>query len=217
MRIPPEDIVRTVAIGSEMETRVKGSRFIALAACAPGRAEAENIVHSEKKKHHAATHHCRAWRGMSDPENEFLREDDGEPSGSAGQPILQAIDGAGLVGVVVVVTRYFGGVKLGVGGLTRAYGEATALALDGVRVREGMRSRILALTFDYSLYGRINQVLEAEPVEILGREFGQNVGLNIAVARCRAKALTDSLTEAAAARIEIESSGERTVFPGDVQ
>ena len=149
---------------------------------------------------------------MEDPENEFSFNDDGEPSGSAGQPILQTLAGAGLSGTVAVVTRYFGGVKLGVGGLARAYSEAAAAALELAGVREGMRARVLALSFDYPLFGRINQVLESEPAAILDRNFGQSVGLNIAVSRSREKALVIALTEAVSARIEIEVRETRVVF-----
>ncbi len=217
MHIPEADLVRTLGSMATAETKVRGSRFLALAAAAFTRGDAEKIVLAEVKKYHAATHHCRAWCSLEAPESEFMQEDDGEPSGSAGAPILQTIRGAALTGVLVVVTRYFGGVKLGVGGLVRAYGEAAGLALTAAPVIEGLYAEVLQLNLDYPLLGRINQVLEAEPVVVLARDFGQQVGLNIAVALSRSPALRQSLVEASAGRIELATQGRRVVFPGRSQ
>ena len=213
MQIPPEDLVRTISSSGSAETRVRGSRFLALAAPAPARSDAEKIILAEEKKYHAATHHCRAWRSLEQPETSFIQDDDGEPSGSAGLPILQAIQSAGLCGVVVVVTRYFGGVKLGVGGLVRAYSEAASLALAAAGTKDGFHAGILRLSFEYSLFGRINQVLESEPVVVTGRSFAQDAGLNIAVASSRSSSLGEKLVEAAAGRIKIEALERKVVFP----
>jgi uncharacterized YigZ family protein len=213
MQIPPEDLVRTIASPGSAETRVRGSRFLALAAPASTREDAEKIILAEEKKYHAATHHCRAWRSLEQPEDSFVQDDDGEPSGSAGQPILQAIQGAGLCGTVVVVTRYFGGVKLGVGGLVRAYGEAASLALADSVTKDGMHAEILSLSFEYSLLGRINQVLESEPAVVTGRSFTQEAGLNIAVALSHSAALREKLVEAAAGRIKLDTLELSVVFP----
>ncbi|MBN2289638.1 MAG: YigZ family protein [Candidatus Glassbacteria bacterium] len=212
MQIPEEDLVTTVAGPGAAETRVKGSRFLAVAEAAPERGDAGKIVRREEKKYHDAAHHCWAWRALAGPQEQFY-DDDGEPAGTAGAPILQAVERAGLCGVVVVVTRYFGGVKLGTGGLARAYGEAAGLALEAAGLRHGMIARELELSFDYPLTGRITRLVESFPAVVVSRRFEARVGLNIAVALSRADSLAGSLTEAAAGKIGIALLGAGPVFP----
>lgn len=109
--------------------KTKGSRFIGECFPVGNAGEALAMVDGVRKREHAATHHCWAYR--LGPEGQAWRtNDDGEPSGSAGAPILQEIKGRGLSDCLVIVTRYYGGTKLGVGGLIRAYGEAAAAVLD---------------------------------------------------------------------------------------
>jgi len=213
VQIPERDRIITLAGAGSAGTRVRGSRFLAVAEAAPGREDAGKIVRREEKKYHGAAHHCWAWRALESPVELYAYDDDGEPGGTAGVPILQAIEHAGLSGVVVVVTRYFGGVKLGTGGLVRAYAEAAARALAAAKPRSGMISREFELTFDYSLTGRITHLIESLPAVVISRRFGENVGLNIAVALHKADSLVSLLTEAAAGKIGIESLGVRPVFP----
>jgi len=111
---------------------VRGSRFIATAIHAGDEESTRQRVEEVRREFHDATHHCFALR-LADPGGEPLErsQDDGEPAGTAGLPILQAIRSAGLLDTLVVVTRYFGGTKLGRGGLARAYREAAGMALAG--------------------------------------------------------------------------------------
>ncbi len=213
MQIPEEDLITTLAVPGAAETRVKGSRFLAAAEPAPEREDAGKIVLREEKKYHGAAHHCWAWRALEAPDERFGSDDDGEPSGTAGTPILQAVERAGLAGVVVVVTRYFGGVKLGTGGLARAYAEAASRALAAAEPRCGILAREFELTFDYTLTGRINHLIESLPVMVLSRRFEERVGLNIAVALSMADSLSTRLTEVAAGKIGIAGLGVRPVFP----
>jgi uncharacterized YigZ family protein len=122
----------TIDTACQIETIVKGSRFIAAGAIATTALAAQNFINSQRRSFPDATHHCWAYR-LSPQEYRF--SDDGEPSGTAGSPILQAIAAANLEEVVLVVTRYFGGTKLGAGGLVRAYGTAATTVLKQAGVK----------------------------------------------------------------------------------
>jgi hypothetical protein len=128
------DTFVTLAGDGVAQTRVKGSTFAALAAPAPDEAEARARLAAREREMWDATHHGSAWRMRG---GTVRANDAGEPSGSTGAPILAAIDGAGLTDCVVIVTRYYGGTKLGVGGLVRAYGDAAAEALAAAPRRVG--------------------------------------------------------------------------------
>lgn len=212
LNIPSEDLIRTLGSEGNSKVRIKGSRFIGLASPAFEREEAGKIVRAEEKKYHAAAHHCWGWRALEEAETAFAYNDDGEPAGTAGAPILKAIEGEGLLGVVVVVTRYFGGVKLGTGPLARAYSEAAGKAIASAVKSEGMFGASYSLTLDYSALGRVNKLIESGPAVIISRNFEEKVGLKIAVATSRAEAFISSLTESTGGRIGIEPLGVRPVF-----
>lgn len=130
------------------DIKVKGSRFIGEAIPVSTVEEAESALQAIRKREYDATHHCSAWR--IDPDGRVFRySDDGEPSNSAGSPIFRQIEGRDLSGTLVVVTRYYGGTKLGTGGLIRAYGEAASLALDEASVREVIPRTRLTIRFSY--------------------------------------------------------------------
>jgi uncharacterized YigZ family protein len=149
----------TLAESAEAETRVKGSTFLALAAPASTEAEARAVLAMVQKKHFAATHNCSAWRLRG---GIWRANDAGEPSGSAGAPILSAIDGAGLSDCVVVVTRYYGGTRLGVGGLVRAYSEAAALAIAGAGRLFGVPAARLRIRYPYEHTSAVMRLLERD-------------------------------------------------------
>ncbi|MGB0650580.1 MAG: IMPACT family protein [Rhodothermales bacterium] len=130
------------------EFKVKGSRFIGEALPVSSVEEAEEALQRVRKREYDATHHCSAWR-IDPAGREFRYSDDGEPSNSAGTPIFRQIEGRALSGTMVVVTRYYGGTKLGTGGLIRAYGEAASLALDAARILEIIPRKRLTMRFGY--------------------------------------------------------------------
>jgi uncharacterized YigZ family protein len=133
--------------------RTKGSRFIGEAYPVRSEADAAALVASVRRREHAATHWCWAARlgapGASGDGSRPRYSDDGEPAGSAGLPILREIDRRGLSDTLVIVTRYYGGVKLGAGGLARAYGEAAALALDAAVFEERVLREAVVLRFGF--------------------------------------------------------------------
>src|SRR5690606_11607018 len=115
-----------------------------------------------------ATHHCAAWRFR---DGQFRALDAGEPSGSAGAPILAALDGAGLLDAAAVVTRYFGGTQLGVGGLARAYGEAAAQAIDAAPRRRGIPAARVAIDYAYDHTSAVMRGLERFSATDIQHEF----------------------------------------------
>lgn len=140
----------------------RGSRFIAYAYPVGSELEVKPLVDALKKEHHAARHHCYAYRiGMDG--TMFRSNDDGEPSGTAGRQILGAIDSAGLSDVLVVVVRYFGGILLGVPGLIRAYREAATDALARARRVEKIPVQRYELEFGYEQMNDVQKVLKSFP------------------------------------------------------
>ncbi len=210
--IPAEDRIIAPGGSGTFESKVKGSRFSAVCAPSAERETTEGIVAARRRKYHDATHHCWAWRELATGEAAFAWDDNGEPSGTAGQPILKAIDSAGLRGAVVVVTRYFGGTKLGTGPLARAYAAAAAGAVENSGNRQGMLAEKFSITIDYTRLGAVNHLLESFPLIVTGREFTGDVGLNIAVSSSRAGRLEEMLAETTAGRAAIERLGTAIVF-----
>ncbi|HVZ56162.1 MAG TPA: YigZ family protein [Chitinophagaceae bacterium] len=145
----------TIAKPSQAEFRDRGSRFIAYAFPVQNAAECKEKLALLKKEHAKATHHCFAYRLGLDG-TPFRVSDDGEPSGTAGRPILGQLDSRGLTQVMVVVVRYFGGTLLGVPGLIHAYKTAAALALQTTPVLQKPVEERYRLQFDYT---RLNEVL----------------------------------------------------------
>jgi uncharacterized YigZ family protein len=195
------DSYRTVAGGLELEIpKIKGSRFLASVAPAADEAEAMAHVDAARRLHHAARHVCWAWR--TGEGGELSRSsDDGEPSGSAGKPILAAIVGADLTFLAVAVTRYFGGTKLGVGGLVRAYGGAAAEALAAVEVRVVVPTRPVVVEVGYDQLGVLEAFLAREGLVADAADYGERVTLRFDVPVAAAEALIDRLFEASSGRI----------------
>lgn len=174
------DRYRTLALPATGEFKDRGSKFLAFAW--PVRSEAEAMQHLEnlRKEHFKARHHCFAWR--LDPDgSRFRANDDGEPSGTAGRPILGQIDSAGLTNVVVVVLRYFGGTLLGTSGLINAYRSAAADALQHAEVIECLVKDFFLLDFDYALMPDVMNALKKLEIEILGQHFDNRGQMEIAI------------------------------------
>lgn len=138
--------------------KIKGSRFIATCVPVSSLIDVRNVISSLQSEHPNANHHCWAVRFADGQERS---NDDGEPGGSAGQPILQRIQRAELVNSLVVVTRYFGGTKLGVGGLIRAYGGAACEAIQTVEIQTMTSVDIVELEFAYSDQSILRTVVHA--------------------------------------------------------
>ena len=140
------------------ELKIKRSLFIGHLAPCKSERDARAFLGKVKAEHRNATHNCWAYY-LGDPETEHC-SDDGEPSGTAGKPILHAVGRSGMVNLMVVVTRYFGGVKLGVRGLIDAYGQTAEDAVSKVRRVLRIRSRRLEICLPYSIIGEVVSLLE---------------------------------------------------------
>ena len=193
---------RTVESAVELEIdKVKGSRFLALLSPAGSLAKAQEILAARRTEHRDATHNCWAWRLGFEPETS-RSSDDGEPAGTAGKPILQEIEGRRLTDVVLIVTRYFGGTKLGKGGLVRAYAEAAAAALDAAAIVEIAITRPLEIRFDYQLTGPVMAVLSSFRLAPSGASYDDSTTLQLAVPDDEIEDLRRRLVDATTGRIE---------------
>ena len=183
----PFDAYKSIAGPSEGLFKDNGSRFIALAYPVETEEEVREIVSRLRKEYHDARHHCYAYR-LGYKRDVFRASDDGEPSGSAGRPILGQIDSLGLSDVLVVVVRYFGGIKLGIPGLIRAYKTSSADALSQAAVIEKIAARRFRLHFDYLSMNAVMKVLKEMDLPQSGQQFGEECSLEI---RVRLSALED--------------------------
>jgi len=167
------DSYLTIAGATASELKVLNSRFLGFAWPVQTLDAFAQHLETAKKRHYDATHHCFAWRLGTDG-TMFRSSDDGEPSGSAGKRILASIDRLQLTEIGVVVVRYFGGVKLGVGGLGKAYSEAAVLVLESASVVRRYRMLRFAIRFPYDLTSQVHYAIERIGAVILTREYGES-------------------------------------------
>ena len=172
------DIYFVPASTTKAEIKVKGSKFIAGIFPIKSKNEAEAVYKDIKKKYYDATHNCFAYRIDS---NIYRYSDDGEPNGTAGKPILQMIDNKELCEALCVVTRYFGGTKLGTGGLIRAYSDAAKEALDKTKISKKIRRRQLFLTFSYDLENSIRKLLSAFNGKLEESLYSEQIKMNVKI------------------------------------
>lgn len=170
----------------------KGSRFIAYLYPITSEDQVKPLLDAIKKEHHAARHHCYSYR-IGHNGATFRANDDGEPSGTAGRPILGAIDSAGLSDVVVIVVRYFGGILLGVPGLINAYREATRDAIANATVIEKTACRRIEINFDYLQMNDVQKLLKSENLTIVSQQFDLRCRVEADVPLSRADAFCEKL------------------------
>lgn len=182
--------------------KIKASRFIATVDRCVDAAALSSLVQAVRAEFPDANHHCYAWRGESASAKKC--SDDREPFGSAGIPMLKALEGRDLFCTGVVVTRYFGGTKLGVGGLVRAYGGATAQTLDLAPKIERPIVRRFELRFAYAFQGVVESQKVAFGVTVADSVFDEAVTLKVEVARAQADAFCVSLTDACSGAVTIK-------------
>ncbi|WP_404459624.1 YigZ family protein [Sutcliffiella horikoshii] len=156
----------TVKGHGEHEIIIQKSRFIAHVARATTEEEAQSFIQEIKKKHWDATHNCSAYM-IGESNHVQKANDDGEPSGTAGVPILEVLKKKDLKDTVVVITRYFGGIKLGAGGLIRAYGKATSEGIAATGMVERKLVQIMHTNVEYTLLGKIENELRSSSTHLL--------------------------------------------------
>jgi uncharacterized YigZ family protein len=190
----------TLAAPARAELEVRRSRFLAVALPVADREEAADQLALLRADHPDATHVCWALlagghSGMSD---------DGEPSGTAGRPILEVLRHHDLDGVLGAVVRYFGGVKLGAGGLVRAYTEAIAAAIHSADVIERIPETVLAVDADYADAERIRRWADGEGLSMPEVAYGETVRLTLVLPMSRAAEATDSIRDLTGGRAQVD-------------
>ena len=167
---------------TEVCHEIKKSRFIARISCAKDREQAMQALEQAKRDYPDARHHCWAYQ-IGPPSSPHLAamSDDGEPGGTAGKPILNVIQHKDVGDVMLIVIRYFGGIKLGAGGLVRAYSQAAQMAFDALTIREHIELDEFQLCCDFADEQPIRHWLSQYGAEILKAEYTQNVLLSIAM------------------------------------
>lgn len=201
---------KTVKNSSEFSITERKSEFIGY--CAPVKTEEEAVafVNSIKKKHSDARHNVYAYVLREGFKERF--SDDGEPHGTAGMPVLDSIRKAGLTDTAVVVTRYFGGILLGTGGLVRAYTAAAVGVLGEAGVAEVGEYSLISVKSGYSEYQKIMPIISSVGAKMADSDFGSDVKLTLMVIKSEAQGFIASLIEATNGRVSAEIVGEVTDF-----
>ena len=178
----PEDSYLTIAAPAEASSRERSSKFLAYAYPVQQEEQIREILDGLRKKYYDATHHCYAWR-LGPGGAAFRANDDGEPSGTAGKPILGQLLSAGVTNCLVVVVRYFGGTKLGVPGLIAAYKEAAQEVLAaGEKVERTVDTRI-EVRFSYLAMNDVMRIVKEEQPRIANQQFDNLCTMTLTIRR----------------------------------
>jgi len=188
------------------EYEEKKSRFIANIAPVSSEAEAVSFIESIRKKYYDARHHCTAF--IIGRNKEVTRcSDDGEPSGTAGKPILEVLLGADVTNVAAVVTRYFGGTLLGTGGLVRAYTQAAREAIENAGIGIMRYKTEMTIEIDYTDVGKVQYLLGSRKINIAQSRYAEKVEFDIRIPEEERTEISSALTEATAARAKMNIIG----------
>ncbi|WP_416306577.1 YigZ family protein [Neptunicella sp. SCSIO 80796] len=187
----------------QTELDIKRSKFLSFAANAASREEAEQFIRFLREQHPQANHVCWAYIAGAPDTTVRSMSDDGEPSGTAGMPMLKVLQHSGLGDIVVAVVRYFGGTKLGTGGLQRAYSDAVTQVLGDLPTRVKVSRTLLTLRYDYTHDGAITRLLDRYDVADIHTDYGQQVVVNLAVARTEVDVFKTELVNLTAGSINI--------------
>ncbi len=179
-----------------MEEKVEDSRFIATAQPVNSEEEAVAFIAEMKKEYHDATHNCWAWKTGHGRVARYRFNDDGEPSGTAGRPILKAIEGRNISNVSLVVTRYFGGTKLGTGGLMRSYGKLAQDLLKATEAEKKYVSQELKFSVSFDFVSVAHNIINTFSAELKDSQYGEDVTFIVDIRSSKYKLFRDKLTEA---------------------
>ena len=212
---------RTIYQGGEGELIEKKSRFIATVRLVKSEEEALAFIEEMRKKYWNATHNCFAY--VIGERKEIMRcSDDGEPQGTAGKPMLDVLLGEELYNTAVVVTRYFGGVLLGTGGLVRAYQSAVQAGLDASYIMERREGRKLTVGTDYNGVGKLQYLFGKEQIPILDSQYAADVTMEVMIPLEQKEAIEKEITELTSGNAKLEwgdpvsygmNRGELEIFP----
>lgn len=195
------DVYKTIAYPSEGIYKDKGSKFLAYAYPVSNEEQIKTLLFDLKKKYYDARHHCYAYR-LGPSGEQWRAVDDGEPSSSAGKPILGQLLSGELTDIVVFVVRYFGGIKLGVPGLIHAYRAATTDALANAEIIEKEYCEVFDVQFDYLMMNDIMKIIKDEQPDVLEQVFEMRCTLKVSIRKGRADLLKGKLLKVSSASIE---------------
>lgn len=201
---------RTIKEDGQVQEEIKKSRFICHIKRVTTEEEARNFIQAVKKEHYKATHNCSAF--ILGEQSEIKRSsDDGEPSGTAGVPMLGVLENHQLTNICAVVTRYFGGIKLGAGGLIRAYAGNVALAIKEIGIVHIKEQLGLRIALSYSQYQELPNFLKANHLQEQDTSFTEQVQTTIFVDKDDKESVIESLIELFNGKIDIVEQGLRKV------
>lgn len=196
---------KSVLRGGCGEIEEKKSRFIAHVEPVTTEAEAISFINSMKKQYFDARHNCYAF--VIGDNSELTRcSDDGEPSGTAGRPMLEVLTGEGITNIVCVVTRYFGGTLLGTGGLVRAYQAATKEGINNSVIIEKIPGIIIDVTCDYTDVGKLQYNFANKGIRVVSSDYGASVTFKIVACQNDAESIKKDLTEVTSGKAVISES-----------
>jgi uncharacterized YigZ family protein len=205
-----EDYFLTIeAIVRGAELKVKGSRFIPDLLPVTNKEEIESALSRIRKEFHDATHHCYAYR-LGEKGLLLRAADDGEPSGTAGRPILLQITSAKLTNVLLVVTRYYGGTNLGTGGLARAYGEAAHLAIAAATIKKVYQTEQVTLKASYHDVAALERYLLHEQARIVNSIYEEDVRFTVEIRSSMKERMLSEITDAFGGRVTISFENQGT-------
>lgn len=196
-----EDSYLTLAEPAEALYKEKGSKFLAYAYPVSSEEQIRECLEALRKRYYDATHHCYAWRLGADGQN-YRVNDDGEPSSTAGRPILGQLLSYGVTDVLVVVVRYFGGTKLGVSGLIAAYKESAAAVLSEAQIVERTVDVRFEVEFGYLVMNDVMRVVKEMRPEVLEQRFDNLCTMRLSIRAGRADALLERLQKIEGIQIE---------------
>ncbi len=198
--------------GGAAEYAVQRSRFIADTAAVRDEETAQAFLQEIKKKYYDARHHCYGW--ILEGGRRKKSGDDGEPSGTAGAPILAALERQGITDGLIVVTRYFGGIKLGTGGLTRAYAHAAAQGLAASTLAELQMLRRVAVTVAYPLFSPLENWLQKNEIRVADKSYAENVTLTLYLTPDATETVKKAVADLTAGQACLKDQGEiETLVP----
>ncbi len=189
------------------EYEIKKSVFISHVKHVETEDSAREFVADIRKKYFDATHNCSAWI-LGETGDKQKSNDDGEPGGTAGNPILDAIKKNELTNIAMVVTRYFGGIKLGAGGLIRAYSHTAALGIAAAQIVQMTTFKKIAVTIEYPFLAQVENFLRNKKISVESADYAADVTLNILIEPDAAENFLTDLTELTAANFLAEDTGE---------
>ncbi|RKX22690.1 MAG: hypothetical protein DRP35_01290 [Candidatus Zixiibacteriota bacterium] len=187
-----------------IELKFKGSRFIGRSFKTDSLSVVESKLQEIRKQEYSATHNCYGWTYGLFNEKTFKYSDDGEPSGTAGKPIYDHIEGNNLSNALIVVTRYFGGTKLGTGGLVKAYSETTKEVISLSGIKKLYLTDLVKVDLDFTLYNQLLNQMPNYEATVTGSEFSDHVKLEISIRKSKSEMFIKMITDLSGGKAIIE-------------